>query len=140
MRYIEITLVFATLLLIGCGSGNGEVNNVTIKDKVTQTKQPDSSPQVTTQNTQTMLFFINPNGRPCKMQEQILNKMSEQLKAKNVELKYVSTQNLAEDGPIFQQFGVRALPTIIVLDNKGAEKKRLPPGVHGEAVLLHAIN
>jgi len=139
MRYIGTTLIFTTLFLMGCGSGSEEAKKVTITE-TKQIKAPVGSTQETTQYNQTMLFFLNPNGRPCQMQEEILNKISKQLKDKKVELKYVSTANLAEDGPIFQQFGVRALPTIIVLDNTGAEKKRLSPGVQGEAALLYAIN
>lgn len=142
MKYSIITLVITALILVGCGSesatNKGSTNSTTIKATET-TDNTDKANKVATQTSQTMMFFLNPNGRPCKRQIEILNEMSEQLKAKNIEVKYVSTEKMNSDGPIFMQYGVRALPTIILVDEKGAEKKRFSPGVQSQVALLEAI-
>jgi thioredoxin 1 len=131
-----MALVIAALMLVGCGSKSAEEAK-----KVTVTEKPaDKVVQVATQENQTMLFFLNPNGGPCKRQNAILDSMREQLKAKKVNIRYVSTQNMEADGPIFQQYGVRALPTIIIIDKTGSEKKRFSPGVQTKDALLAAIN
>ena len=127
-----MTLVMASLMLMGCGSkSTEEAKKVTIAEKPAQAVAQDS---------QIMLFFLNPNGAPCKRQNAILDSISDQLKANKVTIQYVSTQNMDADGPIFQQYGIRALPTIIILDKKGQEKKRFSPGVQTKDALLAAIN
>jgi len=128
----SIITLFISILLVGCGSGTDEAKKVTVKDSKANTE--------VAQNSQTMLFFLNPNGGPCIQQGEILKKMESQLKDKKVTLQYVSTLNIDADGPIFQKYGIRMLPTIIVLDKDGKEKKRFPAGIQSETALLQAIN
>lgn len=131
MKRSMITL-FISILLMGCGSNTDEAKKVTAKVNKANTE--------VSQTSQTMLFFLNPNGRPCIRQDEILKGMDAHFKDKKVALQYVSTQNMDADGPLFQQYGIRMLPTIIILNTDGTEKKRFSAGIQGEAALLQAIN
>jgi len=136
----SIITLFISILLVGCGSSTDEAKKVTVKDSKASTEKASKANTEVAQNSQTMLFFLNPNGGPCIQQGEILKKMESQLKDKKVTLQYVSTLNIDADGPIFQKYGIRMLPTIIVLDKDGKEKKRFPAGIQSEAALLQAIN
>jgi thioredoxin 1 len=87
-----------------------------------------------------LVFFLDPNGGPCRMQNSILEEMAEELKEK-VSLRYVQT-TVKEDLQYFYAFGIRGLPSLVLADATGKEIKRLPPGVNpAEKVreLLQAI-
>ncbi len=134
MKHLIITLTISIFILSGCGSKSSDSAVATAEADKTATKE------TVAEKSQTMLFFLNPNGGPCKRQNAILTKMKNQLAAKHVKIEYVSTQEMATNEPIFRQYGIRALPSIIVLDENGAEKKRFSPGVQSQEALLAAIN
>lgn len=75
-----------------------------------------------------LVFFLDPNGGPCQMQNQILEGMGGELQGK-VELRYVQTTR-QEDLQYFYAYGVRGLPLLMLVDSSGKEIKRLPPGVN----------
>jgi len=66
--------------------------------------------------------------------------MAKQLASHNAKVKYVMTTNMSSARPLFMKYGVRALPTIIVLDEEGSVKKRFPPGIHSQTALMAALN
>lgn len=74
-----------------------------------------------------LIFFLNPNGGPCRMQNSILSDMANELKGK-IDIQYVQT-TVAADRDFFNQYGIRGLPTLLLADASGKEIKRLPPGV-----------
>ena len=74
-----------------------------------------------------LVFFMNPGGAPCQMQDRILQEMAPELKGK-AEVVYLKT-TVAGDIARFQQYGVRALPTLIVTDASGKEIRRATPGI-----------
>ena len=74
-----------------------------------------------------LVFFLDPNGRPCRMQDAILSEMAGELQGK-VAIRYVKT-TVAADRNLFYQYGIRALPTLLLADASGNEIKRMPPGV-----------
>ncbi len=74
-----------------------------------------------------MIFFLDPNGGPCRMQVSILNDMAKELSGK-VDIQYVQTI-VPSDREIFYKYGVRGLPTILLADASGKEIKRMTPGV-----------
>jgi len=63
------------------------------------------------------------------MQNNILREMADELSGK-VDIQYVQT-TVPADLNIFNQYGVRGLPTLILADAGGKEIKRLSPGVKG---------
>jgi len=76
-----------------------------------------------------LVFFLNPNGDPCRMQNAILNDMSNELKEK-VDIQYVQT-TVPDDRDLFYHYGIRGLPTLLLADASGKEIKRMSPGVKG---------
>jgi thioredoxin 1 len=74
-----------------------------------------------------LVFFMNPNGAPCQMQDRILQDMGPDLKGK-VEVVYYKT-TVPTDIAKFQQYGIRSLPTLVVTDASGKEIRRATPGI-----------
>lgn len=74
-----------------------------------------------------LMFFLNPDGGPCRMQDTILREMAGELSGK-VDIQYVRT-TVAADRNIFNQYGIRGLPTLVLADAGGKEINRMPPGV-----------
>jgi len=80
-----------------------------------------------------LLFFINPNGRPCQLQDQILRDMPDL--GGLAEVVYLSASEPSHY-PAYQAFGVRALPMLVLVDASGRELRRGTPGIQSaEAVL-----
>lgn len=74
-----------------------------------------------------IIFFLDPNGGPCRLQVSILNDMATELGGK-VDIQYVQT-TVSADRDVFYQYGIRALPTLLLADASGKEIKRMTPGV-----------
>lgn len=74
-----------------------------------------------------LVFFMNPNGMPCQMQDRILRDMGAEL-TERAQLVYYKTTEPA-DIVHFQEFGIRALPSLIVTDANGRELRRATPGI-----------
>lgn len=85
-----------------------------------------------------IMFFLNPNGRPCQMQNKILNDMGNDLSSK-AGVEYISTTEMATSRPLFAKYGIRALPSLIVLDSKGNVHHRFTPGIQSADVILSKI-
>ncbi len=78
-----------------------------------------------------LVFFMNPNGRPCQLQDQVLRGMSAEL-GPRADLVYYRTTEGA-DLARFEQYGIRSLPTLLLTDADGAELSRATPGIQSEA-------
>jgi len=74
-----------------------------------------------------LVFFMNPDGRPCQIQQRVLNDISGELNGK-VELVVYRTTS-AGDGAKFQQYGIRSLPALVLADASGKEVRRATPGI-----------
>ena len=64
--------------------------------------------------------------------------MSKELKGK-VNIKYVKT-TVQNDRNFFYEYGIRALPTLLLADSTGKEITRLPPGIKNAAAIRNLIN
>jgi thioredoxin 1 len=78
-----------------------------------------------------LVFFMNPNGTPCQMQDQILQQMAPELKGKAAVVYYKTT--VPSDIAMFQQYGIRSLPALLVTDASGKEIRRATPGIQSAA-------
>jgi thioredoxin 1 len=92
------------------------------------------APRATVASTKTpaaalprLVFFMNPNGTPCQMQDKILQEMAPELKGKAEVVYYKTT--ISTDIPKFQQYGIRSLPTLMLTDASGKEIRRATPGI-----------
>jgi thioredoxin-like negative regulator of GroEL len=85
----------------------------------------------------TLLFFMNPAGRPCQAQDQILaegrNKWEPRLT-----LRYVRT-DVPSDRDVFYQYGVRSLPNLILVGADGKEITRYSPGIQPLDAVLAGV-
>ncbi|MFO7576827.1 MAG: conjugal transfer protein TraF [Pelovirga sp.] len=88
-----------------------------------------------------LVFFLDPGGRPCQLQDQILRQMSDRLEGR-VTIRPVSTAVAADRG-LFAAYGIRALPTLLLADSAGQELRRLSPGIQSaetiERLLAQAL-
>lgn len=121
----NIILLIAVISLFGCSQEQSAQPTTQSTPVATETKPAQNSPGVT---DHLLVFFIDPNGGPCRMQGDILNQMSAELDGK-VLVRPVQT-TVPADRDIFYAYGIRALPTILLADSSGKEIKRLSPGVH----------
>ncbi len=98
----------------------------------------DEDPAAATAGDHSLLFFLNPRGRPCQMQDQILKDMGSALTDKAA-LQYVSVADpLAK--PNLYKYGIRALPALILVDAEGNEVHRFSPGIQSSDTILAALN
>jgi thioredoxin 1 len=119
----SILAAMLLILLTGCSNDQG-----TAQSSQPATGATSASSSATAEAASPFLvFFIDPNGTPCRMQDTILKSMSTELQGK-VRMRYVMT-TVPEDMNIFYAYGIRALPTILLADSTGKEIKRLTPGV-----------
>ncbi|HSM91688.1 MAG TPA: hypothetical protein VLT47_02315 [Anaeromyxobacteraceae bacterium] len=84
-----------------------------------------------------LVFFMNPNGMPCQMQDRILRDMGAEL-TERAELVYYRTTVPAEIAR-FNEYGIRALPTLVVTDAQGRELRRATPGIQSMAQVLKLL-
>ena len=86
----------------------------------------------------TLVFFENPNGGPCRAQKALLNKLVEQRKG-NFNIASVSTLN-QDDQKGFYDYGIRSLPTLVLVDKTGKISKVFSPGIQNNEVLSSALD
>lgn len=96
------------------------------------------APQATAGAEHFLVFFLDPDGGPCRMQGEILSRMGSEL-SERVRIRPVRT-TVAEDREIFYAYGIRALPTLLLADASGREIDRLPPGVHQAARIRQLLS
>jgi thioredoxin len=82
------------------------------------------------QATKRLVFFMNPNGGPCQLQDRVLREMSHELNGHAVVVYYRTTEQA--DLPQFGRYGIRSLPMLVVTDAEGRELRRATPGIHSE--------
>ena len=78
-----------------------------------------------------LVFFMNPNGRPCQLQDQVLRGMTAELVPRAGVVYFRTTEG--NDLLRFEQFGIRSIPKLVVTDQTGAELRRATPGIQSEA-------
>jgi len=121
----NIILLMTIITFFGCSQEQSPQTISQPTPATSEAKPAQNSPEIA-QNL--LVFFLNPNGGPCKMQENILNQMANELDGK-VLIRPVKT-TVSTDMDIFYAYGIRGLPTIVLADSSGKEISRLPPGVH----------
>ncbi len=85
----------------------------------------------------TLIFFMNPNGNPCIMQDAILQKAKMDLD-KFASIRYVKT-TVPTDRDTFYEYGVRSLPQLILVDTKGNPISRFAPGIQEIETIMQAL-
>ncbi len=84
-----------------------------------------------------LLFFMNPNGRPCQIQDEALSGVRAEIEP-IADIVSIMTTN-PNDEELFYRYGVRSLPTLVILNSDGREFKRFPPGIQSAKDIVNAI-
>lgn len=143
----KIIVALAALLLVGCSVDQGDEtkkSKIPIQAEIVAQALPQENTTSGSENLQAsraghqLIFFIDPNGGPCRMQDQILKDLAGDIKNR-VDLRYVQT-TVDSDRDIFYQYGIRALPTLVLADAAGKEVSRLTPGVQKADDILRLVN
>jgi thioredoxin 1 len=105
------------------------------------TKAPLSTPvlsQAIGKGKPVLVFFQNPNGGPCKAQQQVLDKLTEKRKGTFT----IAPVNAMEqnDQKAFYDYGVRSLPSLVLVDKAGAISKVFPPGIQSIETITSALD
>ena len=112
MRLIPALLATLALGAAGCsGSASGAA----------------AAPPAAADGLPRLVFFMNPNGAPCQLQDQVIRGMAPELTGK-ITVVYLRTTVPAEI-PFFERYGVRSLPQLLLVDGAGRELRRATPGV-----------
>jgi hypothetical protein len=96
-----------------------------------------AAPAPAAQGGTRLVFFMNPSGAPCQMQDQVIRGMSAELAGK-VSIVYVRTTVQAEL-PFFERFGVRSLPQLVLVDGAGNEVRRATPGIQSADAIRQLV-
>lgn len=124
-----LSILALTGLLVGCDKTPSSADAQTSVSTATAAATPAAK--------NTLLFFMNPGGVPCQIQERILNELGSQL-TDHANVVKVNT-NVPADRQTFNQYGIRALPTLVILDSAQHEVMRLPPGIQQGEYLIQAL-
>lgn len=108
---------------------------VSCKTEDTQSETASNSSVAQSDSDLKLLFFMNPNGRPCQIQD-------DELKGgelAQIPVEYIKT-TVKADRKKFYDFGVRSLPTLILVDKENKVKKRFTPGIQQVAAINKAVS
>ncbi len=130
--FLKSLLLFLLCLQLSCNQDN-KLESADISSKELEKAAKVDEVGKVKKAKKIILFFLNPGGRPCQIQEEILNKMKGQLNG--VKIVNVSTAKM-EDRAKFYTYGIRALPAIIILDINGKEEHRFSPGIQDSNIIL----
>ncbi|NLB64767.1 MAG: hypothetical protein GX801_11820 [Fibrobacter sp.] len=133
----KLTIFFAILISISCAKDTSKEQAAVSTVKEESKAAPALAKEKSHSALPTLYFFINPGGRPCQIQDEIL-KNSPDLK-NHAQLKYIST-NVPTDRDMFYKYGVRSLPSLILVDQKDSTLHRFPPGIHQYDVLKQVFD
>lgn len=86
----------------------------------------------------TVVFFLNPQGGPCKAQNEILQQLIKDRKG-SFSVAYVDAMK-AENQRAFYDYGVRNLPQMVLVDSKGKIAQFFPPGIQSYDALAMALD
>lgn len=109
---------------------------------VAATRAPLSTPELKTtiasHGKPTLIFFLNPAGAPCQAQKAVIDKLVAQ-KRPQFNLANVSVMNEG-DRQAFYDYGVRSLPSLVLVDKAGNITKVFAPGIQDAESIITALN
>ncbi len=135
----NILLILVLGIIIGCSTEQQALDSSQSGTAGSQTISSKSTPAGASDELSfNLVFFLDPNGGPCKKQNMILQGMLDELNGK-VNLRYVTT-TLSDNRDLFYNYGIRALPTLLLADSSGNEIKRMTPGIQNATDIRAFLN
>jgi len=126
-----VASLFAVLFFsTGCQGGPGK--NTPAPQSTAELKQAIAS------GKKTVVFFMNPAGIPCGQQNEILKKLYQD-RGVSFTIAYVSAIR-PEDEKAFYDYGIRSLPSLVLVDSNGNISRHFPPGIQSYDTLAQAMN
>jgi hypothetical protein len=104
----------------------------------------EQSPVITDLNTVdpensrgSLLFFMNPYGRPCQMQESNLKQVQTDI-SQYADIVYVRTDR-PQDKSLFYEYGIRSLPSLVLVNKDDQVVHRFTPGIQQANTILNTM-
>ncbi|MBN2654993.1 MAG: thioredoxin family protein [Nitrospirae bacterium] len=131
MRITRLLMITAAIIfsLAAC---SGSTNTATAPLSTTEIQQAVKS------GKKTVIFFINPSGYPCRIQDEILQKLHTD-KKEIFNIVPVVTMN-HDHQKAFYDYGIRSIPAIVLLDSKGGIAKHFPPGIQPYDIIAQELD
>lgn len=86
----------------------------------------------------TLVFFQNPLGRPCKIQKEVLEKLQSDRKGS---FNIIAVNSMKqEDQKAFYDYGIRSLPSLVLVDRHGKIARVFPPGIQNQEILTASLD
>lgn len=98
----------------------------------------DLTAAVSAGDRSTLVFFQNPAGGPCRTQGDVLQKLQQDRKG-SFNVVSVSVHR-PEDRQAFYDYGIRSLPSLVLVDRKGRIARVFPPGIQSYETLSAALD
>ncbi len=130
MKRIALFLTLGMTMLLAAVAGAADVKAPLSTPELKQTIGAGKKP--------TVVFFLNPNGGPCKAQNEILQKLQKDRKS-NFNIADVSALQ-QENQKAFYDYGVRSLPSLVLVDKDGKVSRVFPPGIQSYEALAAALD
>jgi thiol-disulfide isomerase/thioredoxin len=129
MKRIFLSLLTLSLLAIA---------NITQAATAAPLSTPELKQTIGSKGKATLVFFQNPYGGPCRAQKGILDKLMQDKKGGfNIASVNAMDQN---DQKAFYDYGVRSLPSLVLVDKSGKISKVFPPGIQSIETLSAALD
>ena len=128
-RVLTALIVFAYLLVSGLLTAYGN------------TSAPRSNHDLTQafgSGKKTVVFFLNPMGNPCRAQNEILQKLQSD-RGRKFNIVYVDATK-PSDQKVFYDYGVRGLPSVVIVDSAGNIGKVFAPGIQSYETLSQVLD
>jgi len=136
MKKTTILLISISLVLLLSACQQQKTNN-SKDNKSNFIQDPVTSALFQTKGT--ILFFFKRDGAPCLEQDRILKKFIIPEFENTIEFKYIGVEK-KENEALLHKYGIRALPSLVLLNSKNEVSRQFPPGIQGEEVLKNIIN
>ncbi len=137
MKAIRILAILFLALTTTTLFAQDDNKSTTKAAKEAQPKVEQAAVSEVKQSKGTLLFFLNPNGSPCQQQDKII-KQSMATISDMADVNYIATTD-AMSRFTFNRYGVRRLPSLILLDSNGEISKSFPPGIRDADEILTAL-
>ena len=99
---------------------------------------PELKNTIASKGKPTLIFFQNPNGGPCKAQKVVLDTLIVQRKG-SFNIANVNAMNQS-DQKAFNDYGVRSLPSLVLVDRAGKINRIFPPGIQNSEAISSALD
>lgn len=128
--FLPFLVLVAALSLPGCPSNprnaKAPLSTMTLQQTIASGSRP------------TVVFFLNPQGGPCQTQNGILEQLHKDRNG-SFNVAYVSTLK-PEDQQAFYDYGVRNLPSLVLVDKSGSISQVFPPGIQSYEALSASLD